>query len=101
MTLDIDLFRDDKGGSAAKMLENQKNRFKDVALVETVIKKDTEWRQLRFVADSYNRLKNLTSKFIGEKMKKKEEVGATDLQDGIVFHEVLIRIGQFSCLAYR
>lgn len=93
MTLDIDLFRDDKNGpgSADKMRENQKNRFKDVGLVETVIARDTEWRQLRHQADSLNRVKNLVSKSIGEKMKKKEQVGETILnEDGLIFDQVCL-----------
>lgn len=75
MVLDLDLFRSDKGGNPDKVRENQTKRFKDVALVNTVIEKDTTWRQLRHKADNFNKLKNLCSKVIGEKMKKKEPVG--------------------------
>ncbi|EDX03561.1 GD22783 [Drosophila simulans] len=76
MVLDLDLFRSDKGGNPDLVRENQKKRFKDVALVETVIAKDTEWRQCRHRADNLNKVKNVCSKVIGEKMKKKEPVGA-------------------------
>lgn len=75
MVLDLDLFRVDKGGNPDKIRENQRLRFKDVALVETVIEKDTTWRQLRHKADNWNKFKNVCSKEIGEKMKKKEPVG--------------------------
>lgn len=75
MVLDLDLFRSDKGGNPDKIRENQKKRFKDVALVDAVVEKDTTWRQLRHKADNLNKLKNLCSKEIGEKMKKKEPVG--------------------------
>lgn len=37
---------------------------------------DTEWRNRRFKADTYNKLKNVCSKQIGEKMKKKENQGS-------------------------
>jgi hypothetical protein len=37
MVLDLDAFRDDKGGDANKVKKNQELRFKDVKLVETVI----------------------------------------------------------------
>ncbi|XP_015113481.1 serine--tRNA ligase, cytoplasmic [Diachasma alloeum] len=75
MVLDLDLFREDKGFDPNKIRENQTKRFKDVGLVETVIEKDKFWRQLRHRADNLNKLKNVCSKEIGEKMKKKEPVG--------------------------
>ncbi|XP_018328920.1 serine--tRNA ligase, cytoplasmic [Agrilus planipennis] len=75
MVLDLDLFRTDKGGNPEKVRDNQKKRYKDVALVDTVIEKDALWRQLRHKADNWNKLKNLCSKVIGEKMKRKENQG--------------------------
>lgn len=78
MVLDLDLFRKDKGFDPEKVRENQRKRFKDVALVDAVIEQDALWRQLRHRADNLNKLKNLCSKEIGEKMKKKEPTGDTD-----------------------
>ncbi|KAM7363616.1 seryl-tRNA synthetase [Cochliomyia hominivorax] len=75
MVLDLDLFRSDKGGNPDAIRKNQELRFKDVGLVETVISKDTEWRQRRHRADNLNKVKNVCSKVIGEKMKKKEPQG--------------------------
>lgn len=75
MVLDLDLFRADKDGNPDKIRENQKKRFKDVRLVDTVVEQDTLWRQLRHDADNYNKLKNVCSKEIGQKMKSKEPVG--------------------------
>ncbi|XP_012275912.1 serine--tRNA ligase, cytoplasmic [Orussus abietinus] len=75
MVLDLDLFREDKGFDPAKVRENQTKRFQDVKLVDTVIEKDKYWRQLRHRADNLNKLKNLCSKEIGEKMRKKEPCG--------------------------
>lgn len=82
MVLDLDLFRTDKGGDPDKMRKNQKDRFKDVTLVDRIIENDTKWRQHRHMADNYNKLKNLCSKEIGEKMKKKETGGGDALGDG-------------------
>ncbi|XP_043487668.1 serine--tRNA ligase, cytoplasmic [Polistes fuscatus] len=79
MVLDLDLFRKDKGFDPEKVRENQKKRFKDVALVDLVIEKDKYWRQLRHRADNLNKVKNLCSKEIGEKMKKKEPIGDSDV----------------------
>lgn len=75
MVLDIDLFRSDKGHDPNKVRENQKARFKDLKLVETVIDKDAEWRVCRHRADNLNKLKNVCSKEIGDKMKKKQAPG--------------------------
>nr|KAF6397926.1 hypothetical protein HJG63_017170 [Rousettus aegyptiacus] len=75
MVLDLDLFRVDKGGDPALIRETQEKRFKDPRLVDQLVKADGEWRRCRFRADNLNKLKNLCSKTIGEKMKKKEPVG--------------------------
>uniref|UniRef100_F7EIJ6 Serine--tRNA ligase, cytoplasmic n=1 Tax=Macaca mulatta TaxID=9544 RepID=F7EIJ6_MACMU len=74
MVLDLDLFRVDKGGDPALIRETQEKRFKDPGLVDQLVKADSEWRRCRFRADNLNKLKNLCSKTIGEKMKKKEPV---------------------------
>ncbi|XP_057333863.1 serine--tRNA ligase, cytoplasmic [Microplitis mediator] len=85
MVLDLDLFREDKGSNVELVRENQRKRFKDVGLVELVIEKDKIWRQCRHRADNYNKLKNLCSKIIGEKMKNKETIGDDDtLPDNII-----------------
>lgn len=78
MVLSIDLFRTDRGGDPEKMRENQTKRYKDPKLVDSIVSKDEEWRKLRFRADGYNKLKNLTSKTIGEKMKNKEPQGTDE-----------------------
>lgn len=75
MVLSIDLFRTEKGGDPAKMKENQTKRYKDPKLVDIIVEKDEEWRKIRFTGDSLNKLKNLASKTVGEKMKKKEPQG--------------------------
>lgn len=75
MVLDLDLFRSDKGGDPDKIRENQKLRFKDLNLVETVIAKDAEWRKNVSNRDNLNKLKNRCSKEVGEKMKKKQPPG--------------------------
>ncbi|KAJ9590901.1 hypothetical protein L9F63_016058 [Diploptera punctata] len=75
MVLDLDLFRSEKGGDPRKIRNNQGKRFKDVSLVDKVVEKDVIWRQLRHKADNLNKLKNLCSKEVGEKMKKKERIG--------------------------
>ncbi|XP_019775472.1 serine--tRNA ligase, cytoplasmic isoform X2 [Tursiops truncatus] len=75
MVLDLDLFRVDKGGDPALIRESQEKRFKDPGLVDQLVKADSAWRRCRFQADNLNKLKNLCSKTIGEKMKKKEPTG--------------------------
>ncbi|XP_034001204.1 serine--tRNA ligase, cytoplasmic isoform X2 [Trematomus bernacchii] len=78
MVLDLDQFRTDKGGDPEAIREIQRKRFKDVTLVDKLVAADTEWRKCRFTADHLNKAKNLCSKSIGERMKKKEPVGDDD-----------------------
>lgn len=82
MVLDLDLFRTEKGGDPEKVRKNQKDRFKNVELVDKVIENDLKWRQFRHKADNFNKFKNLCSKVIGEKMKAKEPVGDSSTLPG-------------------
>ncbi|KAF5911050.1 serine--tRNA ligase, cytoplasmic isoform X1 [Diceros bicornis minor] len=84
MVLDLDLFRVDKGGDPALIRETQEKRFKDPGLVDQLVKADGEWRRCRFRADNLNKLKNLCSKTIGEKMKKKEPVGDESIPENVL-----------------
>uniref|UniRef100_U5EUR8 serine--tRNA ligase n=1 Tax=Corethrella appendiculata TaxID=1370023 RepID=U5EUR8_9DIPT len=86
MVLDIELFRTDKGNDPNYVRENQTKRFKDIQLVENVIEQDGVWRKCRHNGDLLNKIKNLCSKEIGERMKKKEEHGAENdpVPDAIV-----------------
>ena len=85
MVLDIDQFRPEKGGNPDKVKENQKLRFCNVECVDKIIEYDNSWRQVRFEADNWNKLKNMASKVIGEKMKKKEPQGDSDeLEESLV-----------------
>lgn len=43
--LDINLFREDKGGNPELIRESQRRRFADVAIVDEIIKLDQEWRK--------------------------------------------------------
>merc|ERR1712025_1286237 len=72
-------------GNPDKIKENQKKRFCDEGMVDKIVEYDNLWRQARFEADNWNKLKNMASKAIGEKMKKKEAVGDSDaLEDSLV-----------------
>lgn len=45
MVLDIDLFREEKGGNPEIIRDSQKKRFKDLALVDKVLDADKLWRK--------------------------------------------------------
>lgn len=45
MVLDLDLFREDRGGNPTKIRENQGKRYKDASMVDKVISADSEWRK--------------------------------------------------------
>ena len=48
------------------------------SVITTFVLVDAEWRTCRFKGDLYNKLKNVCSKEIGERMKKKENPGTDD-----------------------
>jgi len=99
MVLDIDQFRSEKGGNPEKIKENQKKRFKDEGMVDKIVEYDNLWRQARFEADNWNKLKNMASKAIGEKMKKKEPVGDSDtLEESLVAGLAGLTLDQCSTL---
>lgn len=45
MVLDMDLFREEKGGNPELIRESQRKRYKDVTLVDRVIDCDQKWRK--------------------------------------------------------
>ncbi|KAL3838171.1 hypothetical protein ACJIZ3_022762 [Penstemon smallii] len=63
--LDINLFREEKGGNPEKVRESQRRRFANVDLVDEVIQLDKIWRQRQFELDSLRTDKNRISKEIG------------------------------------
>jgi len=89
MVLDIDEFRPEKGGNPDKIRENQRKRFCDVSMVDKIVEADEKWRKARFNADEYNKLKNMVSKVIGEKMKKKEPIGDDDTLPDTIASNIL------------
>ncbi|XP_071993386.1 serine--tRNA ligase, cytoplasmic [Engystomops pustulosus] len=98
MVLELDLFREDKGGNPELIRETQRKRFKDPGLVDALLKADTAWRKCRFQADALNKSKNVCSKSIGEKMKKKEPLGDTDDLPGDMCNVVEITADLLSAL---
>ncbi|XP_057519210.1 serine--tRNA ligase-like [Amaranthus tricolor] len=50
--LDINLFREDKGGNPEMIRESQRRRFADVAIVDEIIQLDQEWRKRQFELES-------------------------------------------------
>lgn len=45
MVLDIDLFREEKGGDPELIRDSQRKRYKDVKLVDDIIDYDQRWRK--------------------------------------------------------
>ena len=75
MVLDLDLFREDKGGDPDRVRSNVRARFADVKAVDNVIDLDNTWRKSRHTLDQLNKAKNTTSKAIGKRMKQLKEAG--------------------------
>jgi len=78
MVLDIELFRPEAGGDPEKIRLNQQKRSKPTELVDTVVNNDKLWRKSMFRQDNCNKMKNICSKAIGERMKKKLPQGDSD-----------------------
>jgi len=86
--MDIDLVRVERGGDPDSIRANQRKRFKDPGLVDTILKFDHLWKKARFERDNLNKTKNLITKCIGEKIKKERAAkgGASANEgDGPVF----------------
>lgn len=52
--LDINLFREEKGGDPEKIRESQRRRFKDAGVVDEVIALDKAWRQREFLIHNFS-----------------------------------------------
>ena len=52
MPIDINELRDYKGGDPAKWKKYMEQRFQDPAIVDQVVAKDVEWRDLRAKIDN-------------------------------------------------
>ena len=80
MVLDLDLFREDKGGDPERVRTNVRNRFDDVNAVDSVIALDKTWRQCRHNLDQLNKAKNKISKEYGNKIKLMKQGNKGDSQ---------------------
>ena len=73
MPIDINELRDYKGGDPEKYRTYQKQRFKDPAVVDQVVKIDEEWREVTKKGDNLRKAVNkLQKEVIAPKKKAKE-----------------------------
>lgn len=56
--LDINLFREDRGGNPELVRESQRRRFKDTTLVDKVLELDSQWRTVRYELDNISKTRN-------------------------------------------
>jgi seryl-tRNA synthetase len=77
--LDINLFREEKGGNPEAVRESQRRRGKPVEDVDRVIALDREWVKLRFDVDELNKRAKQLQTQIAEKMKAKQGAEAEPL----------------------
>ncbi|EKX49677.1 hypothetical protein GUITHDRAFT_67599 [Guillardia theta CCMP2712] len=75
--LDINGFREEKGGDPEKVRESQRRRHKDVQIVDKVIEADVQWRQLQFKVDNLRGDYGKVNKEVA--MKKKAGENADEL----------------------
>jgi seryl-tRNA synthetase len=72
MPIDINLFREEKGGNPEIVRESQRRRGASVELVDLVIELDKKWRTAKFDTEQKRKALNVLQKEIGELKKKKE-----------------------------
>ncbi|KAL6581443.1 hypothetical protein OROMI_007366 [Orobanche minor] len=80
--LDINLFREEKGGNPEVIRESQRRRFKSVDMVDEVIRLDQEWRKDQYEGDQLRKDVNRLQREIGRLMVflgKKAKEDATDM----------------------
>jgi len=70
--LDINLFREYKGGNPEIVRESQRRRYADVSLVDKVIELDEAWRKSSNDINEAKKVINLISKEVANKMKNKK-----------------------------
>ena len=78
MTLDIHLFRLEKGGNPNLVRESQRRRFADPELVDRVINLDKAWRTAQHDLEQLKRSIGLCSKLIARQKKQKKASTAPD-----------------------
>mmetsp|Transcript_15933 Transcript_15933/g.47918 ORF Transcript_15933/g.47918 Transcript_15933/m.47918 type:complete len:451 (-) Transcript_15933:2211-3563(-) len=72
--LDINLFREDKGGKPDVIRESQRRRYSDPALVDKVIEHDQTWRSASNKVGSLRMEFNALNKQIGQLSKAKQDI---------------------------
>jgi len=70
MPLDINDFREWKGGDLAKLKESQRRRYAKVEIVDEIVALDEQWRKKVGDVDKMRKAKGKASKFIAGIMKK-------------------------------
>lgn len=71
--LDINLFREEKGGNPELVRESQRRRYADVGLVDKVLELDAQWRAARFAMEQAKKDFNALNKQIAELKKAKQD----------------------------
>ncbi|EXC15377.1 Serine--tRNA ligase [Morus notabilis] len=64
--LDINLFREEKGGNPEIIRESQRRRFANVDIVDEIIKLDKEWRQRQFEFENLRKEFNKINKQVAQ-----------------------------------
>jgi seryl-tRNA synthetase len=106
MVLDLDLFREDKGGDPERVRSNVRNRYADTQSVDQVIDLDNNWRKTRHNLDQLNKAKNQISKEYGNRMKllrntskespEEQTSTQTTAKDVFDLNELLTKVNEIS-----
>jgi seryl-tRNA synthetase len=79
--LDINLFREEKGGNPEMVRQSCIKRNKDPKIVDLIIAKDKHWREVRFRLDQVKKEWNDFGKEITQRKIAKKDDPCTELLD--------------------
>lgn len=77
--LDLNLFREDRGGNPELVRESERRRFRDGSNVDKVLELDAEWRTVRYELDNISKTRNQLNAQMKEiKMKARKPETSID-----------------------
>lgn len=82
MVLDINLFREEKGGNVEALRKQVRERYRDVRVIDDVVNCDVRWREKRFQSDACNRLVKMVSLPALEYLRRRSAMPCTGEQGG-------------------
>jgi len=71
--LDINIFREEKGGDLEKIKDSQRKRGKDEEIVDKVVEMVKKWRDMKNKVETINYYRNRIGKMIAKKKERRRK----------------------------